>query len=146
MELEGSFVILAGLVFVFTYVNGFHDGCNVVATLIASRAMKPKMALAWAAVVELLSPFLILVLGASVSDTIQNLVGETYYTGDGAEETALAFITGGILAAILWNLITWKFGIRPRPPTPSSAAWWVPGWRPLAPAPSPGTISGGEWS
>ena len=66
MELEGSFVILAGLVFVFTYVNGFHDGCNVVATLIASRAMKPKMALAWAAVVELLSPFLILVLGASV--------------------------------------------------------------------------------
>lgn len=111
MELEGSFVILAGLVFVFTYVNGFHDGCNVVATLIASRAMKPKMALAWAAVVELLLPFLILVLGASVSDTIQNLVGETYYTGDGAEETALAFITGGILAAILWNLITWKFGI-----------------------------------
>lgn len=111
MELEGSFVILAGLVFVFTYVNGFHDGCNVVATLIASRAMRPKMALAWAAVVELLSPFLILVLGASVSDTIQNLVGETYYTGDGAEETALAFITGGILAAILWNLITWKFGI-----------------------------------
>lgn len=111
MELEGSFVILAGLVFVFTYVNGFHDGCNVVATLIASRAMKPKMALAWAAVVELLSPFLILVLGASVSDTIQNLVGETYYTGDGAEETALAFITGGIPAAILWNLITWKFGI-----------------------------------
>ena len=65
MELEGSFVILAGLVFVFTYVNGFHDGCNVVATLIASRAMRPKMALAWAAVVELLSPFLILVLGAS---------------------------------------------------------------------------------
>lgn len=56
MELEGSFVILAGLVFVFTYVNGFHDGCNVVATLIASRAMKPKMALAWAAVVSCCRP------------------------------------------------------------------------------------------
>lgn len=111
MELQGSFVILTCLVFVFTYVNGFHDGCNVVATLIASRAMKPKMALAWAAVVELLSPFLILVLGASVSGTIQKLVGEEYYGVPGAQSTALAFITGGILAAILWNLLTWKFGI-----------------------------------
>ena len=50
-----SFIILTCLVFVFTYVNGFHDGCNVVATLIASRAMKPHPALAWAAVVEFLS-------------------------------------------------------------------------------------------
>ena len=99
------------MVFVFTYVNGFHDGCNVVATLIASRAMRPKPALAWAAVVEFLSPFSILVIGSSVSDTIKKLVGETYYTASDAQATALAFITAGILAAILWNLTTWRFGI-----------------------------------
>ena len=63
------------MVFVFTYVNGFHDGCNVVATLIASRSMKPYPALAWAAVVEVLSPFAMLVVGSSVSDTIKKLVG-----------------------------------------------------------------------
>ena len=67
-----SFWILVLLTFAFTYVNGFHDGCNVVATLIASRSMRPYPALAWAAVVEVLSPFAILILGSSVSDTIKN--------------------------------------------------------------------------
>lgn len=99
------------MIFVFTYVNGFHDGCNVVATLIASRAMRPNLALAWAAVVEFLSPFAILVVGSSVSNTIQKLVGEAFYTDPGSRDVASAFITGGILAAILWNLITWRFGI-----------------------------------
>ena len=106
-----SFWVLAALVFVFTYVNGFHDGCNVVATLIASRAMKPHPALAWAAVVEFLSPFAMLIVGSSVSDTIKKLVGESFYTDPLARSTALAFITAGILAAILWNITTWRFGI-----------------------------------
>lgn len=108
---EISFLLLTGMIFVFTYVNGFHDGCNVVATLIASRAMRPHPALAWAAAVEFLSPFAILVVGSSVSNTIQKLVGEAFYTDAGSRDVALAFITGGILAAILWNLTTWRFGI-----------------------------------
>lgn len=108
---EISFLLLTGMIFVFTYVNGFHDGCNVVATLIASRAMRPHPALAWAAAVEFLSPFAILVVGSSVSNTIQKLVGEAFYTDPGSRDTALAFITAGILAAILWNLTTWRFGI-----------------------------------
>ena len=103
MQLGLSFWVLTFLIFVFTYVNGFHDGCNVVATLIASRAMKPHPALAWAAVVEFLSPFAILLIGSSVSDTIKKLVGETFYTDPSVQSTALAFITAGILAAILWN-------------------------------------------
>lgn len=106
-----SFWILTALIFVFTYVNGFHDGCNVVATLIASRAMKPHLALAWAAVVELVSPFAILLVGSSVSDTIKKLVGESYYTATGNQSTALAFISAGIVAAILWNVTTWLLGI-----------------------------------
>ena len=106
-----SFWILVLLTFAFTYVNGFHDGCNVVATLIASRSMKPYPALAWAAVVELLSPLAILALGSSVSNTIQKLIGESCYTDPAAKNIALAFITAGILAAILWNLTTWLYGI-----------------------------------
>lgn len=111
MPSEISFILLTGMIFVFTYVNGFHDGCNVVATLIASRSMRPNPALAWAAVAEFLSPFAILVVGSSVSNTIQKLVGEAFYTDAGSRDTALAFITAGILAAILWNLTTWRFGI-----------------------------------
>ena len=111
MQLGISFWVLTALIFVFTYVNGFHDGCNVVATLIASRAMQPHAALAWAAVVEFFSPFAVLVIGSSVSDTIKKLVGEVYYTSPDARSAALAFITAGILAAILWNVTTWLFGI-----------------------------------
>lgn len=111
MQLTAGFWILAFLVFVFTYVNGFHDGCNVVATLIASRSMRPKPALACAAAVEFLSPFAMLFIGASVSDTIKKLVGEGFYTDPAVQTTALAFITAGIVAAILWNVTTWYFGI-----------------------------------
>ncbi len=105
------FWILVVLTFVFTYVNGFHDGCNVVATLIASRAMKPYPALAWAAVVEFLSPFSILIIGSSVSETIKKLVAESYYTDPQTKSVALAFITAAIMAAILWNLTTWFYAI-----------------------------------
>lgn len=106
-----SFWILVALTFIFTYVNGFHDGCNVVATLIASRSMRPYPALAWAAVVEVLSPFAILALGSSVSDTIKKIVAESFYTNPEAKSIALAFITAGILAAILWNIVTWLLAI-----------------------------------
>jgi len=106
-----SFWILVALTFLFTYVNGFHDGCNVVATLIASRSMKPYPALACAAVVEIISPFAILAIGSSVSDTIKKLVAESCYTDPQAKSIALAFITAGILAAIIWNLVTWLYAI-----------------------------------
>jgi PiT family inorganic phosphate transporter len=106
-----SFWILSALVFVFTYVNGFHDGCNVVATLIASRAMRPRPALAWAAAVEAVSPFAVFFMGARVSDTVQKLVGEAYYLAPGSRSAALAFVAAGILAAVAWNLATWLLGI-----------------------------------
>ena len=106
-----SFWILVLLTFIFTYVNGFHDGCNVVATLIASRSMRPYPALVWAAIVELISPFAILAIGSSVSDTIKKLVAESYYTEPQTQGVALAFITAGILAAIIWNIVTWAYAI-----------------------------------
>lgn len=99
------------MTFLFTYVNGFHDGCNVVATLIASRSMKPYPALIWAAAVELVSPFAILAIGSNVSNTIKKLVAESFYTDPHAMNIALAFITAGIVAAILWNITTWYFAI-----------------------------------
>ena len=110
-QLYPVFVLLTILVFCFTYVNGFRDGCNVVATLIASRAMKPTPALVFAAVVELLSPFTVLVIGSSVSDTIQKLVDASAYTAPESQTIGLLFLTAGIIAAIVWNLSTWFFAI-----------------------------------
>lgn len=99
------------MTFLFTYVNGFHDGCNVVATLIASRAMKPYPALIWAATVEMMSPFAVFIIGSGVSKTIQHLVAESYYISAQSQSVAMAFITAGILAAIAWNIATWHYAI-----------------------------------
>lgn len=111
MGLGLDFWALTGLVFSFTYVNGFHDGGNVVATLIASRAMSPRAALVCASVVELASPFAVLLIGASVSSTVKSLVDEAAYTDPAAKHVAVTFIAAGIVAALAWNLATWYFGL-----------------------------------
>ncbi len=107
------FWILAIITYCFTLVNGFHDGCNAVATLIASRAMKPKTALYFAGAIELLAPMTLFFTGFGVSTTIQKMVKETAYINNPSvtQEKALIFIAAGILAAITWNVVTWIFGI-----------------------------------
>lgn len=107
------FWILAFITYCFTLVNGFHDGCNAVATLIASRAMHPKTALYFAGAIELLGPLTLFLTGFGVSTTIQNMVRESSYINnpDVTQEKALIFIAAGILAAIIWNVATWIFGI-----------------------------------
>lgn len=111
MHYSITFWVLTVIIFCFTYVNGFHDGCNAVATLIASRAMSPKKALAFAAAIEFITPFSVLLIGGSVAETMKSIVNEAAYTNPAAKDTALAFITAGIVAAITWNIATWAFGI-----------------------------------
>lgn len=111
MNMNIIFWSLVILIFAFTYVNGFHDGCNVVATLIASRSMPPKPALAYAALIEFVSPFAVLIIGSSVSDTIAKLVQKSFYTNPEMQRTALAFVSAGIISAIIWNVTTWFFGL-----------------------------------
>lgn len=109
--MHAIFWILTLLVFCFTYVNGFRDGCNVVATLIASRSMKPAPALLFASIVELFSPFTVLIIGSSVSGTIQKLIDPAAYTASHAQTIGLLFLSSGLIAAIIWNLSTWFFAI-----------------------------------
>lgn len=111
MHYNLTFWVLVAVIFCFTYVNGFHDGCNAVATLIASRAMSPHKALAFAAIIEFLSPFTVLLIGAGVAETMKSIVNESAYSDPALKSTALAFVTAGIVAAIVWNVFTWAFGI-----------------------------------
>lgn len=92
------FVIIA---LTFDFLNGFHDSANVVATAIASRAMKPVWALAIASISELVGPFL---FGVAVATTIGNEILESP-----AVTVPVAMVA--LLAAILWNILTWWFGI-----------------------------------
>ena len=103
------FWLLCMLTFSLTLLNGFLDGCNAVATLIASRAMKPKTALRFAAAIEFISPMTLFITGFAVSRTIQNMVYEENYIGATGEDQyrALCFIGAGVLAAVIWDLTAW---------------------------------------
>lgn len=109
-----TFWILTILILFFTCANGFNDGCNAVATLIASRAMKPRPALIFASVMELLFPMTLYLTGFGVLDTIQSMVSVPYLNGTVSElerSKALAFIAAGIVAAISWNMFNKVSGI-----------------------------------
>ncbi len=97
-------VVTVVIVLVFDYTNGFHDAANIVATVIASRAMTPVQAVIIVAVFEFLGPLL---GGTAVANTIGKFVAL-----DGvAPVLALSILLCGLLGAIVWNLGTWYFGI-----------------------------------
>ena len=92
------------IVLVFDYTNGFHDAANIVATVIASRAMTPVQAVVIVGVFEFLGPLL---GGTAVANTIGKFIAL-----DGvAPLLSLSILLCGLLGAITWNLGTWYFGI-----------------------------------
>jgi PiT family inorganic phosphate transporter len=99
--------LAVGAVFVvllFDYTNGFHDAANIVATMIASRAMAPAQAVVLVGVFEFLGPLL---GGTAVANTIGKFVQL-----DGVPPPmALSVLLCGLLGAITWNLLTWWKGI-----------------------------------
>ena len=97
-------VVTIAVIILFDFTNGFHDASNIVATVIASRAMTPVRAVCLVAVFEFLGP---LIVGTAVADTIGGFVSlEGLPTAE-----ALTLVLSGILGAVAWNLITWRFGI-----------------------------------
>jgi inorganic phosphate transporter, PiT family len=90
----------------FALTNGFHDAANAIATLVATRGARPSQGIALAAVFNMLGALL---AGTAVADTIAGIV-----TVSAAR--AVAVIGAGVLAATLWNLLTWWRGL------PSSSA------------------------
>ncbi len=98
---EPLLIIFIAIALLFDFLNGFHDSANVVATTIASSAMSPRVALSISALTNFIGPFL---FGVAVATTIgTEVVTEEAVT----VPTAMA----GLLSAIIWNLITWWFGI-----------------------------------
>ena len=92
------------VVLVFDYTNGFHDAANIVATVIASRAMTPAQAVIIVGVFEFLGPLL---GGTAVANTIGKFV-----ILDGVLPIlSLSILLCGLIGAITWNLATWYFGI-----------------------------------
>lgn len=92
------------IVLLFDYTNGFHDAANIVATVIASRAMQPAQAVLIVGVFEFLGPLL---GGTAVANTI----GKFVQLSDLPKVMSLTVLVSGLGGAIIWNLVTWWKGI-----------------------------------
>src|SRR6188508_1082662 len=105
------FYIVGGLIFValfFDYINGFHDAANSIATVVSTRVLSPGKAVIWAAFFNFVAAF---TFGTAVARTV----------GAGMIDIKIvtfAVVFGGLTGAIIWDLITWIFGL----PTSSSHA------------------------
>jgi PiT family inorganic phosphate transporter len=91
-------VILAALV--FDYINGFHDTANAIATCISTRALSVRAAIIMAAVLNF--------AGAMISTKVATTIGKGIV--DGSNVTQMV-VLAGIMGAIVWNLITWYYGL-----------------------------------
>jgi len=101
-------VAIIGVALAFDYINGFHDAANSIATVVSTRVLSPGQAVIWAAFFNFVAAF---TFGTAVAKTI----------GKGMIDlSAVTFgvIFGGLMGAIIWDLITWYFGL----PTSSSHA------------------------
>ncbi len=91
-------VVVTALAFDFT--NGFHDTANVVATSISTRAMAPRVAVTYAAILNFVGAFLSLEVAATIAKGIVD-----------ADLITPLIVFGGLIGAISWNLVTWYFGL-----------------------------------
>ena len=99
-------VVVAALI--FDYINGFHDAANSIATVVSTRVLSPGKAVVWAAFFNFAAIF---VFGTAVAKTM----------GSGMIDLKVvtsAVVLGGLIGAIVWDLITWYYGL----PTSSSHA------------------------
>ncbi|MCB0926129.1 MAG: anion permease, partial [Mycobacterium sp.] len=110
-------LIILGLLVVtalaFDFTNGFHDTGNAMATSIATGALPPKVAVALAGVLNLVGAFLSVEVAATVTKDVLRI--QDTKTGtllpDISANLGLMIIFAGLIGGILWNLLTWLFGI-----------------------------------
>ncbi|MPV37222.1 inorganic phosphate transporter [Georgenia subflava] len=95
-------LVVVTIALVFDFTNGFHDAANAIATSVSTRALTPRVALAMAAVMNLVGAL----LGTGVAETI----GSGIISPPGGAN-GLAVVLAGLIGAIVWNLITWWFGM-----------------------------------
>ena len=93
-------LVIIVLALMFDYINGFHDAANSIATIVATKVLTPFQAVVWAAFFNFLAYW---VFGFKVADT----VAKTAKT----DQITLTVILAGVIAAIIWNLLTWWKGI-----------------------------------
>src|SRR3984885_10895132 len=106
MDVSTIVIITIVVALIFDVINGFHDAANSIATVVSTRVLSPRYAVLWAAFFNFIAAFF---FGTAVAKTIGNGMMDT-------KMVTLPVILCGLVGAIVWNLITWWFGL----PTSSS--------------------------
>lgn len=93
-------IVIIVLALIFDYINGFHDAANAIATIVSTKVLTPFQAVIWAAIFNFVAYFIFKDhgVGETIAKTVKGTVG-------------LEVILSALIAAIIWNLITWWYGI-----------------------------------
>jgi PiT family inorganic phosphate transporter len=112
IEASWQFIVfIIGVALFFDYTNGFHDSANSISTVVSTKVLSPRNAVAFAAFFNFIAAFIV---GVAVASTISKIIQlEIVPT-----EVVPYIIFAALIGAISWNLITWRFGL----PTSSSHA------------------------
>ncbi len=101
--MEISYIVIGGIVaaLFFDFVNGFHDSANAIATVVGTRVLKPLRAVCIAASANFVGPF---VFGTAIAATVGKGIIQP-------EFSTVEVILAGLIGAIIWDLVTWYFGL-----------------------------------
>lgn len=105
--MDFTLIAVVGVALFFDFTNGFHDTANAIATVVATKAVSPNMAVIGAAIFNFLGAFVSLKVAGTVAKGIVD-----------PHAITLHIVLAGLIGAIVWNLITWRLGL----PTSSSHA------------------------
>ena len=103
VKVEPISLIITGIIaaLFFDFVNGFHDAANAIATVVGTRVLKPIQAVGMAALANFIGPF---VFGTAIAATVgKGIIQPNFSTAE--------VILAGLVGAIVWDLITWYFGL-----------------------------------
>jgi PiT family inorganic phosphate transporter len=96
-------ILTVAVAFVFDVINGFHDAANSIATIVSTRVLRPRYAVLWAAFFNFIAMF---IFAPRVADTISKIVNVT-----ADDDSYVWVVLAGLIGAIVWNLLTWWWGI-----------------------------------
>ncbi len=102
MSITALVYVTIGVALVFDVINGFHDAANSIATVVSTRVLSPRFAVLWAAVFNFIALF---IFHQGVADTISKII--TVQKSD----SYVIVVVCGLGGAILWNLLTWIWGL-----------------------------------
>src|SRR5947207_3453545 len=101
-------ILLITLALIFDFINGFHDAANSIATVVSTRVLSPGIAVVWAAFFNFIAAF---GGGVKVANTMGKGVIHFDVLKAHGTSMVLTVIFASLLGAILWNLLTWWWGL-----------------------------------